>query len=69
MSTVDYVLEIWPGRALTAITPNTIHFNIAGERRFGTADEANGFLETWRNHFFGMHTLTIGERERQKGAV
>lgn len=63
---VVYVCELWPGRALTSISRNTIYFNITGHMEFDSRQEASAFLERWKNHFFGVQSLTIARIERRE---
>ncbi len=62
---MKYILEIepgtpeHPGRALTSISLNTIHFNVSGHMNWQTREEVEKFLHKWRNHFFGLQTLRI----------
>lgn len=62
----EYVLELYPGRALTGISHNTISFNLTGHMTFANTHEVEKFLNTWKYHFFGLHTLTVVETPETK---
>jgi len=62
----EYVLELYPGRALTSISYKTINFNVTGHWKFKTKDEIEKFLMVWKNHFFGLDTLTVAEAKEPK---
>ena len=62
----EYILELYPGRALTGISHNTISFNLTGHQTFKNTVEVDVFLKRWKYHFFGLHTLTIVEAPEKK---